>query len=110
MEVTKIQEKQEEDKVEMQAKDETIAEIRDENREMLGQLNMKTEEIKTLIDRMESYKKHKEIEIAKVKIKQKQTEEELKVLIKEHEKQKREAGEKLRLLNDMFKQWNTWYT
>ena len=54
---------------------------------------------------MESYKKHKEIEVIKVKKLQKETEMELKVLIKEHEKQKREAGEKLKLLNDMFKQW-----
>ena len=104
MEVTKIREKQEVDRVEMEAKDEMIAEMRDLNRDMQGQLNTKTDEIKILIDRMESYKKHKELEVAKVKNRQKQTEEELKVMIKEHEKQKKEAGEKLKLLNDMFKQ------
>ena len=34
MEVTKIREKQEQDRVEMEAKDETIAEMRDLNRDM----------------------------------------------------------------------------
>ena len=32
----------------------------------------------------------------------KQTEEEIKVMIREHEKQKREAADKLKLLNEMF--------
>ena len=86
MEVTKIREKQETDKIEMEAKDEIIAELRDVSRDMQGQLHTKTDEIKTLIDSMESYKKHKEIEVSKVKNKQKETEMELKVLIKEHEK------------------------
>ena len=67
-------------------------------------MGTKTAEIKVLIDRMEAFAKHKDAEIAKAKTKQKQTEEELKVMIKEHEKQKREAGEKLKLLNEMFKQ------
>jgi len=102
--VTKIREKQETDKIDMEAKDEIIAELRDVSRDMQGQLHTKTDEIKTLIDSMESYKKHKEIEVYKVKNKQKETAMELTVLIKEHEKQKRDAGEKLKLLNDMFKQ------
>ena len=57
-----------------------------------------------LIERMETYRKHKEAEIVKLSTANKQTKEEIKVMIREHDKQKREAGEKLRMLNEMFKQ------
>ena len=56
-----------------------------------------------LIERMETYRRHKEAEVTKLAGAKKSTEEEIKVMIREHEKQKREAGEKLRMLNDMFK-------
>lgn len=56
-----------------------------------------------LIERMETYRKHKEVEIAKLTTVKKQTQEEIRIMIREHEKQKRDAGEKLRLLNDMFR-------
>ena len=56
-----------------------------------------------LIERMEAYRRHKESEIAKLTKQNQQTTEELKVMIREHEKQKREAGEKLKLLNELFK-------
>ena len=57
-----------------------------------------------LIERMETYRRHKESEISKLTHQKQQIEEEIKVMIREHEKTKREAAEKLRLLNDMFKQ------
>ena len=67
MEVTKIREKQEQDKTEMEAKDDIIAEQRDQLRDMDQQLNTKTMEIKVLIDHMEAFSKHKDAEIAKVR-------------------------------------------
>ena len=67
MEVTKIREKQEQDKTEMEAKDDIIAEQRDQLRDMDQQLNTKTMEIKVLIDRMEAFSKHKDAEITKVR-------------------------------------------
>ena len=57
-----------------------------------------------LIERMETYRRHKEAEVAKMANSKKQTEEEIKTMIREHEKQKREAAEKVRLLNEMFRQ------
>ena len=88
----------------MQTKDEMLAEERSANRELNDSIAVKNEEIRLLIERMETYRKHKEHEVAKLTNAKKQTEEEIKVMIREHEKQKREAGEKLRMLNEMFKQ------
>lgn len=62
-----------------------------------------------LIERMEAYRKHKESEIAKLSEAKRQIEEEIKVMIREHEKQKRSAADKLKLLNEMFKQWDRVY-
>ena len=55
----------------MEAKDDIIAEQRDQLRDMDQQLGTKTTEIKVLIDRMEAFSKHKEAEITKIKMKQK---------------------------------------
>ena len=66
------------------------------------QLQTKNDEIRILIERMEQYRKHKDAEVAKAVGQKKQIEEEIKVMIREHERQKREAGEKLKMLNEMF--------
>lgn len=103
-EIQKIRDKQDQDRLEMEAKDDMLAEERGANRELNDQIGTKNEEIRMLIERMETYRRHKEAEVAKLTNAKKQTEEEIKVMIREHEKQKREAGEKLRMLNEMFKQ------
>ena len=102
-EIQKIRDKQDLDRLEMEAKDDMLAEERGTNRELNEQIGTKNEEIRMLIERMETYRRHKEAEVSKLVNAKKQTEEEIKVMIREHEKQKREAGEKLRLLNEMFK-------
>lgn len=103
-EIQKIRDKQDQDRLEMEAKDDMLAEERGANRELNDQIGTKNEEIRMLIERMETYRRHKEAEVVKLTNAKKQTEEEIKVMIREHEKQKREAGEKLRMLNEMFKQ------
>ena len=81
-----------------------LADERRANRDMGDEIQTKNEEIKMLIERMEAYRKHKESEIAKLSEAKRQTEEEIKVMIREHEKQKRSAADKLKMLNEMFKQ------
>ena len=103
-EIQKIRDKQEQDRLEMETKDEMLMDERRANRDLNEEIQTKNDEIRMLIERMETYRKHKEAEVAKLANAKKQTEEEIKVMIKEHEKQKREAGEKLRLLNEMFRQ------
>ena len=90
----------------MEAKDEMLADERRVNRDMGDEIQTKNEEIKMLIERMEAYRKHKESEIVKLSEAKRQTEEEIKVMIREHEKQKRSAADKLKMLNEMFKQWD----
>lgn len=65
-EVSKIKERQEADSKEMEMKDDMLAEMRNLNEELRANINTKTEEIKLLIDRMESYKRMKENEIGKI--------------------------------------------
>lgn len=55
----------------MQVKDDMLAEMRSLNEELRANINTKTEEIKILIDRMESYKRLKEAETNKLTAKQK---------------------------------------
>jgi hypothetical protein len=50
----------------MEAKDDMLAEMRHLNEELRDNIGTKTDEIKLLLDRMESYKKHKEAEIGKL--------------------------------------------
>ena len=89
--------------MEIETKDDMLADERNINRDLQDQIQTKNEEIKMLIERMETYRRHKEHEISKLTNQNKQTEEELKVMIREHEKQKREASEKLKILNELFK-------
>ncbi len=88
----------------METKDEILGDERRVNRELADEIQTKNEEIKMLIERMETYRKHKEAEVARLREAKKQTEEEIKLMIREHEKQKRAAADKLKLLNEMFKQ------
>ena len=86
----------------MDIKDDMLEEMRNLNEELRSNINTKTEEIKLLIDRMENYKRVKEAEIAKMQLKQKQTEQDLRLLIQEHEKQKKNAQEKIKTLSELF--------
>ena len=62
-EIQKIREKQDADRMEMEAKDEILAEERKANREMHDEIQTKNDEIRMLIQRMETYRKHKEAEV-----------------------------------------------
>ena len=86
----------------MDIKDDMLEEMRNLNEELRSNISTKTEEIKLLIDRMENYKRVKEAEIAKMQLKQKQTEQDLRLLIQEHEKQKKNAQEKIKTLSELF--------
>ena len=86
----------------MDIKDDMLEEMRNLNEELRSNIRTKTEEIKLLIDRMENYKRVKEAEIAKMQLKQKQTEQDLRLLIQEHEKQKKNAQEKIKTLSELF--------
>lgn len=86
----------------MDIKDDMLEEMRNLNEELRSNISTKTEEIKLLIDRMENYKRVKEAEIAKMQLKQKQTEQDLRMLIQEHEKQKKNAQEKIKTLSELF--------
>lgn len=70
---------------------------------MQKQHEIKNEEIRILLEKMEKYKKGKDSEILKLKQKLKATEEDIKVLVMEHEKQKKQANEKIKMLQDIFK-------
>lgn len=50
----------------METKDEMLAEERNLCRDLSDQVHTKTEEIKMLIERMETYRRHKEGEISKL--------------------------------------------
>lgn len=52
--------------MEMETKDEMLAEERNLCRDLSDQVHTKTEEIKMLIERMETYRRHKEGEISKL--------------------------------------------
>ena len=101
-EVSKIKERQEADSREMEAKDDMLAEMRVLNEELRRNIATKTDEIKLLIDRMETFKKQKEAEVAKVVGRQKQTESDMRLLIQEHERQKQVAQERIKTLSELF--------
>ena len=50
----------------MEAKDEMLAEERGANRDLNDQVGTKNEEIRMLIERMETYRRHKESEVSKL--------------------------------------------
>lgn len=56
----KIKDKQEEEKMELEEKNELVAELRDLNREIAKQNEIKNEEIRILIEKMEKYKRVKD--------------------------------------------------
>ena len=70
----------------MEAKDEMLQDERGANRDLQEQIQTKNDEIRMLIERMETYRRHKESEVTKLTSAKKSTEEEIKVMIREHEK------------------------
>ena len=73
------------------------------NDQLQRQNETKGEEIRLLIDKMESYKSQRDQEGLKLRKKLAQAEEDIKVLIVEQERQKKVANEKIKMLGDMFK-------
>lgn len=71
--------------------------------QLTRQNETKTQEISTLIEKMEGYKRQKDGEVAKIRKKLAQSEEDIKVLIMEQERQKKVANEKIKMLHEMFK-------
>ena len=65
-EIQKIREKQDSDRMDMEAKDEMLQDERNANRDLAEQNHIKNEEIRMLIERMETYRRHKESEISKL--------------------------------------------
>ena len=52
----------------METKDEMLMDERRVNREMQDEIQTKNDEIRMLIERMETYRKHKDVEISKLTI------------------------------------------
>ncbi len=63
----KIKEKQDQDKVELLDTEELIAELREVNQDLIRQNELKAEEIRIVIEKLEQYKRGKDNEIAKLK-------------------------------------------
>lgn len=80
-EISKIKDRQEQDVREMEQKDSMLADMRHLNEELRANIATKTDEIKLLIDRIETYKKQKDAEVAKVVARHKQTEDEMRLLL-----------------------------
>lgn len=66
-EVTKIKTMQEEERQEFQEKEELILSQTTQIQEYSRQIDIKNEEIKILLERMEQYKVHKDDQISKLK-------------------------------------------
>jgi hypothetical protein len=86
----------------MEQKDDMLAEMRHLNEELRANIATKTDEIKLLIDRMETFKKQKDQEVARVVARQKQAEDEMRLMLQEHERQKKAAQEKIKTLSELF--------
>jgi hypothetical protein len=86
----------------MEQKDSMLAEMRHLNEELRANIAVKTDEIKLLIDRMETFKRQKDQEVAKVTAKQKQAETDMKLMLQEHERQKQAAQERIKTLSELF--------
>lgn len=87
----------------MQEKEAYIDEISSVNDQLQRQNETKGDEIRLLIDKMESYKAQRDQDALKLRKKLNQAEEDIKVLIVEQERQKKVANEKIKMLGDMFK-------
>ena len=66
-EVTKIQKKQEEERTQFAENQQLIHEQGREIDDLSRQNEVKNQEIKTLLEKMEQYKKHKDEQVAKLK-------------------------------------------
>lgn len=103
LEVEKIRDQQEGEKRATHEKDAVIDEMGAQIEQLTRQNETKTQEISTLIEKMEGYKRQKDGEVAKIRKKLAQSEEDIKVLIMEQERQKKVANEKIKMLHEMFK-------
>eukprot|EP00347_Sterkiella_histriomuscorum_P016960 403351196 len=102
-EVMSIVQMNEQVKSELQEKEYMLQELRDINQELGRQNEIKGEEIRIVIERMEQYKKKKDGENQSLKLKIQGAESDIKILIQEQEKQKKQFQDKVKSLTDMFK-------
>lgn len=85
-EVTKIKQKQDEERQEFEEKDQVILSQAGQIEEYSRQIEIKDGEIKILLERMEQYKKHKDDQISKLKDSLQKAQNDIKLLVAEHEK------------------------
>lgn len=102
-EVTKIKDGQDKERQELLDKEELIGQLNNQLEQFSRQIDIKNEEIKILLERMEQYKKHKDDQVVKLKQQLAKAHGDNEVLVREHEKQKLKAQEKVRMLSEIFK-------
>lgn len=101
-EVAKIKDSQDADRHAAQEKDNIIEDLTLANENLVRQSDIKGDEIRTLIEKMEGYKRTKDQEALRLRKKLAGAEEDIKVLILEQDRQKKVANEKIKMLHDMF--------
>ena len=101
-EVAKIKDSQDSDRRAAQEKDNIIEDLTLANENLVRQSDIKGDEIRTLIEKMEGYKRTKDQEALRLRKKLAGAEEDIKVLILEQDRQKKVANEKIKMLHDMF--------
>lgn len=101
-EVAKIKDSQDADRRAAQEKDNIIEDLTLANENLVRQSDIKGDEIRTLIEKMEGYKRTKDQEALRLRKKLAGAEEDIKVLILEQDRQKKVANEKIKMLHDMF--------
>ena len=70
----------------MQHKEETIQSQQSQLDELSGQIDVKNDEIKILLERMDQYKQHKDDQVEKLKASLVKAQGDIKLLVSEHEK------------------------
>lgn len=85
-EVTKIKQGQEEAERQMaMEKEDTIQSLSIQVEQYARQIEIKNDEIKILLDKMDQYKKHKDDQVNKLKDKLQRAEGDIKAMVAEHE-------------------------
>ncbi len=69
----------------------------------MRQSDIKSEEIRLLIEKMEGYKHQRDAEVLKWRKKAAAAEEDVKVLIVEQERNKRDLNDRIKMLSEIFK-------
>lgn len=94
--------KEKEDQI--QDKDQQLGELTERYEYLSQQSQVKDQEIRVVIEKMEGYKKLKDAEVLKLRKKLASAEDDVKLLIVEQERQKKVAEEKMKqMLSEMFK-------